>query len=244
VSTDPCASIRELLPAYALGALDADERRLVDSHLPACPDCQAALAEFRAVEQGLLHATPTREPPARIRAGLIARLAETRPPVPVRRRRWGSFAAGLALTVLLALNLLLAGQLRQAQAQQAALAEQLAAGQLALELLSHAGTRTHAAAGESASGSLIVNTTANTAVLSAKGLIELDAQHVYQLWLIPAEGQPVSIGLFQPRGQAGAFILPIQPEHVLADFAGFGITIEPAAGSPTPTGPLVLTADL
>jgi anti-sigma-K factor RskA len=147
--------------------------------------------------------------------------------------------AGMTLTLMLVSNLWLAGQLRAVQAQQMALAEQLAAGQLALGLLAQADTRTYAAASETASGRLIVSPSANTAVLLAKGLAALDAAHTYQLWLIPVQGQPVGIGLYHPSTGANVVVLPIQPSQDLADYAAFGITLEPAAGSPTPTGPLV-----
>ena len=42
----PGDSIGELLPAYALNALDADERKLVESALAASPRYRAALAEY------------------------------------------------------------------------------------------------------------------------------------------------------------------------------------------------------
>jgi hypothetical protein len=38
------AEIEELLGAYALDAVDADERRLVEAHLAECPKCRAELA--------------------------------------------------------------------------------------------------------------------------------------------------------------------------------------------------------
>jgi anti-sigma-K factor RskA len=43
-----CSDVRELLPAYALGALDSDEVPGVEAHLRECREHDAELAELRA----------------------------------------------------------------------------------------------------------------------------------------------------------------------------------------------------
>lgn len=47
--------IAELLGAYALDAVDADERDLVEAHLATCPRCAAEVAEHREVAAMLAH---------------------------------------------------------------------------------------------------------------------------------------------------------------------------------------------
>ena len=49
-----CDEVEELLPAYALGALSADERAAVDEHLATCAEHADDLAALRGV------ATPQR----------------------------------------------------------------------------------------------------------------------------------------------------------------------------------------
>ncbi|MDH3676632.1 MAG: anti-sigma factor [Anaerolineae bacterium] len=44
-----CDRIRELLAAYAVGALDPDEQSFVDEHVAGCADCSNLLIEYRDV---------------------------------------------------------------------------------------------------------------------------------------------------------------------------------------------------
>ena len=87
-----------------------------------------------------------------------------------------------------------------------------------------------------------------------KGLIQTEAVHVpalasdssYELWILPAEGPPLSLGLLPL--DLGSVETPISAQLVTA-LAGAGrlaISLEPAGGSPTglPTGPVVYVASL
>ena len=56
--TASCAEIQPLLAAYALEALEPEERLRVEAHLAGCAACRAALAEYQAVAEGLALAAP------------------------------------------------------------------------------------------------------------------------------------------------------------------------------------------
>ena len=106
----------ESVSAYALGALDADERRAFEAHLESCPKCAAELADLRRVTTGLAMSAEPIAPPDDLKARTIAR-ATNQPqvrldkPVPappvsiVRAPRqassipWLAAAAGIALAV-------------------------------------------------------------------------------------------------------------------------------------------------
>jgi len=63
----------------------------------------------------------------------------------------------------------------------------------------------------------------------------------YELWVLPATGgAPIPAGVFTPdiEGSA-AVIFPDIPANVQA--AGFGVTIEDAAGASAPTSPIILS---
>ncbi|HEX7957980.1 MAG TPA: cupin domain-containing protein [Pyrinomonadaceae bacterium] len=61
---------------YALGALEGEEAREFEEHVAAgCEPCAAELREFEAVAADLGQAAPEAEPPAGVRARLLAQVA-------------------------------------------------------------------------------------------------------------------------------------------------------------------------
>ena len=67
----------------------------------------------------------------------------------------------------------------------------------------------------------------------------------YELWMLPASGAPVSLGLC-PRGGTVAMDLEAGLGERLLTAAGLAVSLEPTGGSPTgqPTGPVVFQAVL
>jgi len=61
--------------AYALGALEAEEARLVGGHLSICSRCRAIVKAYHAVIYLLPYAAPPQTPPARLRWRLLASVA-------------------------------------------------------------------------------------------------------------------------------------------------------------------------
>ena len=78
-------------------------------------------------------------------------------------------------------------------------------------------------------------------VFTASNMAELPDGKAYELWVLPAGGgAPVPAGTFVPDRQGnGAVIFPTIPTNVQA--GGFGITVEDAKGSATPTPPILLS---
>jgi anti-sigma-K factor RskA len=241
-------TIRDLLPGYALGALDSDEMQTVASHLRTCTECQQALNDYELIESGLLEATPPIALPAHLRASLQNRLTAARSPQPAPQPGFSlsTILRGLvtlAILLLIALNLATYGQLRGVQDQLNTQAQQLQASQTAFVLVSQPGGRTVQVSGQGGAGSFITNASHNTGVLFAQGLSEIKSSQTYQIWLIDSNGKPVSAGLFQLQpGQTYAVIVVVSTQPI-SDFSGLGVTIEPQGGVPEPTGPLVLGAN-
>ena len=79
--------------------------------------------------------------------------------------------------------------------------------------------------------------------MEANNLKPVPAGKAYELWVIPASGAaPMPAGTFWPNAEGYAsVVLPKLPSGVPAK--GFGITIENASGSNTPTVPIVLSGE-
>jgi anti-sigma-K factor RskA len=73
-------------------------------------------------------------------------------------------------------------------------------------------------------------------VLKPVNVPALEATRALELWAVPAQGAPRSLGLVSAT--RGATLLRA---NLLADTAAFAVSLEPAGGSPTgaPTGPIV-----
>jgi anti-sigma-K factor RskA len=73
-------------------------------------------------------------------------------------------------------------------------------------------------------------------VLKPVNVPAVDAARTLELWAVPAQGAPRSLGLVS--ASTGA---TLQRANLLRGTAAFAVSLEPAGGSPTgaPTGPIV-----
>src|SRR5262249_37930017 len=90
-------SPHELAAAYALDALDADERRAYETHLAGCGRCQEEVASFRETTAALAYDVDLPPLPETLEHRILdAARAERRNVVPLPRR-WAIPAAALAV---------------------------------------------------------------------------------------------------------------------------------------------------
>jgi hypothetical protein len=227
--------IQELLGAYALDAVDADEAAEVEAHLPTCARCRAEVEEHREVA-GLLAHTGTDAPDGlwdRISdslssAGPPLRLAPVPPAeepdavvVPLRRRSraltWAGGAVAAALVAVLGVQVVEQGQriddMEQAAAQDPA--------ERAFELArADAGSRTVELTGDDGTVVTAVLTEDGDGWLDATSLESLDPSQTYQLW--GAAGDVlVSLGVLGPS-----------PRYVHFDGRGYEALAVTAEDSP------------
>lgn len=76
----------------------------------------------------------------------------------------------------------------------------------------------------------------------ASNLPPVESGKVYQLWYVPAEGAPLSAGVFAPDVHGNATLMTPPSAKAMAPKA-FAVTVEPAGGMPAPTGPEVLSGE-
>ena len=238
--------VTDQIPAYALDCLDEEEAFQVETHLTVCAVCRAELAAYKATADQLGCVAPQVEPPSRLKASILRRVAEPQagraaaprqkigaPEFWVRLYRWtmntGPIWVGGSVLLLIALtasNVVLYQQI-QSQKQSSE-----------FHLVALKGT-TNA---PNASGIMVISQEGLAGTVIVDGLPPLKMAQQYQLWLMK-DGKRVSGGLFYV-GQNGYGILAVQSPGSLLNFSSFGITIEPVGGSPGPTGEKVLGGNL
>jgi anti-sigma-K factor RskA len=76
-------------------------------------------------------------------------------------------------------------------------------------------------------------------IFMASNLPAAPPQKAYELWLIPAKGAPIPAGVFKPDAHGNANVInpPLPPD---TEAKAFAITVEPEAGSSTPTMPIMM----
>jgi len=241
---DEHTPFRENIPAYAIGALDAEDITALEAHLNKCASCQNELAEYRALSSSLLTATPSKQPPAALRKRLQAQLPSAQKPKrPQFVFSFNRLALGLTVTVLLMLNISSFAQLRQIQNQQTAMLSQLENSQAALAILSTTNVVMLPVIGETISGTLLLDQEHNRAVLVTQDLPALSESQTYQIWLVKPDGGRDSAGIFRPASGQSYTTQAISTAQPFSIYLGIGITIEPSGGSEAPTGERVLKVD-
>lgn len=257
---------REELALYAMQALDQQECVRIDAHLAQCAACRAELAEAQG-ELALLAMSVEAQPlPAGAKQRFMDRVAaaaETEKPssartgavveMPRPRRSawavWIPWAAVAALLVVaFALNARVHDLDRQVAQQENAAraqAEASAQAQRVLDLLNARNAQhvvlTAANVHPVPSARAVYLASQGSLVLEASNLAPVPQDKTYELWIIPTNGKaPVPAGLFRPDAAGSAsLVLPKLPKGVEAK--AFGVTVEKASGSDTPTLPIVLS---
>jgi anti-sigma-K factor RskA len=234
----------ENIPAYSLGALDADEAAGLEAHLRTCESCSAELASYGGITDALLLAAPALPPPASVRRGLQEKL-------PSRQKRTSrrpagnrlAWALGAAVVLLLALNVYAISQLRAIQRQQAQVSDQITTAQSALAMLAYPRTENISIEAGPVAGRLLLDKEQNAGVLVLWDVPALPADQTYQMWLIAPDGERTSAGVFRPESALTFATIWLAPGQDLSGFTGLGVTVEPVGGSPQPTGPRLFKAD-
>lgn len=232
--------LHHLAAAYALDALDADERVAFEAHYHDCDVCSQDVRDFRST-LAAVSAPSAATPPTELKARVLDQIAVTRqlsPRVVTRTltspsRRPSLLAAAAALLMFVATSAFLVGRSSQNDDAFASKLEQvLAEPDVQMVDLT--------AMANSATGHIRIawSATSGQAAIIGGGLAAPDDDMVYELWLIDDSGP--------------------QPVHLLDDASGgevrrilsmagvplkWGVTIEPDGGSATPTGTVLFLGD-
>jgi anti-sigma-K factor RskA len=232
--------VLDLLPAYVLGSLDADEARSVEEHLVSCLICRNESTTFETVAGQLSFAAPAASPSPELKERLMQRVERQRPrqPAPAQAAGrswlerllpvWGLASLGLIIA-LVAFNLSLWQRLNRLEFLTAP------GGMRAIPL--NATTQA-----PNATGFVLVGADGRNGAVVVDGLPPLDGDRQYQVWLI-RDGQRTSGTVFSTDEQSYAG-MRIRVDRSLLEYSAVEITIEPADGSQQPTGATVLAGPL
>jgi anti-sigma-K factor RskA len=260
------SDLSNLIPAYALDALDPEERAAFESWLRHHPEAQAILAEYRALADKLVLTVPARLAPDHLQADLRQRLAasgssiaephrlataEHRPiKLPAQTKRSGtravrSWVAAAAVIALALLGIVIAWQVTKSGPQKtdpAKLYAEIEAEQGATRFVIVPGQGQ-----ENVGGDAVVSSQGNQAVICVWQLPALESNQTFQLWLLDTGGTLRSGGLFQASKGGAPTYIAVPLDRPISAYQRFGVSIEPIGGSPLvnqPSGPSVFRVPL
>jgi len=244
--TDVHADIHALSGAYCLDAVTDLERAAFDRHLSGCETCALEVAELRETAARLADGAWSAPPPG-LRDNVLAQVRQTRQVGPgrpgrvertvaARWRRRTAFAVAAAVLAAGAgaAGLVLQDQRVRQERQVAAAARAEVARMTGVLTASDAALSSQPGPGGAGRVTLAYSAERNAAVSILTDLPPQGPDRTYQLWLIEgaaAESMGVlAVGDTEDRrlieGVRGA--------------SAFGVTVEPAGGSATPTGTPVI----
>ncbi len=262
--TDGRHIAQEDLALYAMHGSSSEESAAVRLHVKECAECRAEVEKVAgdlavvamSVEQ---HPLPegarqrfiekiAAAPAAQMRGGQ-ENVISIRSEKPARRAgAWFPWAAA-AVLALIAIMLgvqvnSLQGKLREDRHELADLMDGNIRAQKVLDVLNAPEAQhvllTASKAAPVPSARAIYLASRGGLIFQASNMGPLPEHKAYELWVIPANGKaPIPAGLFWPDAAGNAsLVMPELPVGVEAK--AFGVTIERAEGSATPTLPIIL----
>lgn len=229
--------VHALSGAYAIDALDDDERAQFEQHLALCDECRREVAGLQ--QAGVeLAATTAATPSAALRERVLADIARVRPLPPLasnvtslderrRRHRLPMLVAAAAAVVVAA-----GGVVTALQPWSDEPGVEVAAPDPAQAVLTADDAETHASDLEEVDGAatatVVRSRELGQAVIRTQNMPALPRSEVYQLWLRLD-------GRMEPAGLMSTTDSTLLLKGDATDAEAIGVTVEPAGGSPRPT---------
>jgi anti-sigma-K factor RskA len=235
------------VPAYALGALDAEAMRRLEEHLLSCETCAKELASLEDVVARLPYTLPQKPLPASLKAKVMRRISREAASSSKSSWRFGLLAAACAVLAA-GLGLQWTGERHERNALQSevrSLREALAQKDKELAWLKDPRVQMALLKGleaaPNAKAKLLFHPEKEHALLYIDGLPPLPIEKSYELWVF-VKDEPLPSGVFDAR--AGASVVQLgklagAPEKRVK----FAVSIEPRGGVPKPTGSIVLLGE-
>ncbi|MCH9815632.1 MAG: anti-sigma factor [Actinomycetia bacterium] len=220
--------------AYALDALDDLERVRFEKHLRGCESCAAEVAELSDVAAELGSAQRVKAPDS-LRTAVLAEVTRTPQQVPVVPRestdsrpvtRYVGYAVAAVALVVAGIGIGQVVAVNDTQPELVAESSELVA------LATAPDTQVVRSSNDNGRFAYLVSQESNRAVMVGEGVQTPGNERTYQMWLLDAQGDAISMGVFEPNS-TGEVVLPMEGD--LAGAQGFAVTVEPSGGSQVAT---------
>ena len=250
-------ALRDQVALYAIGALSGAERAALEAHLTGCAACTAELSASLPVGAALALIVPQFDPPASLRAAILADARRTASPTRAAAAApWTAWLAAAAMFVATAgLGIYVFDLRQQVQRLEAQLRDALVRvdegerrvavalreAEAPLAVLTAPDVRTIALAGQPPAPSASARaywSRSRGLVMTGANLPPLPAGRIYQLWFLKGQ-TPISAGLLAPD-TSGRLRTVLSTPADIADPDVLAVTQEPAGGVPAPTGAIYL----
>jgi hypothetical protein len=224
-----CEDLQPDYTAWALGIAGEPERSEIAAHLARqCPNCVPGVSSALTTVAAMSGAVKVSQPPDRLRKRIMASI-ERQP----SRLRLGTFLPW-AITAMVSVALLAIGITGRRTSGDTPRLQQ------ALSILNDPSTR-DISFGETekpSRGRVFVSPSKGVVFIGAS-LPSIGTDKTFELWILPAKGNPVPAGLFRSQSDATAvYVHPGPVENV----SGIAVTVEPTGGSAQPTTtPFIVT---
>lgn len=207
---------RALAADYAIGLMPAAARRRFEQLLLEDAALRAELAHWQESLASLTESLPEQPVPEHVWQGITARIEPQRLHVPEKRSFWNWMRVTAALCSLVVVVFLSMLYNRDDARYSATLLS--ADAQPALKVEAHA----------------------NFLNVEPLTLAAVDPGRSLELWAIPANGKPISLGVI-PAGGKGKVELSDAQKALIGKPIALAVSLEPKGGSPTgqPTGPVL-----
>ena len=233
------SEILDLIAAYALEALEPDEKLQVEALLKTDAEARQLLAEYHAITTNLVLATPARRAPSHLQDDLRQRLAANRPAQTVpsvarlpARRRMPIWMPLLATAAVIAIVFGVIAYLNRNPAET-----------LYNQIKAMPGYKTMLIPGTDGTtpiGEMVASPDGTQAVIRMTRVPALQADHIFQLWLIDDSGAH-NAGLFPFTQSDSTYYVVVPLAKSVLDYKAIGVSVEPSGGSPAPsTTPIVV----
>jgi anti-sigma-K factor RskA len=207
---------RALAGEYALGSLTPGARRRFEKLMLDDRALRQEVAQWEEALVTLTHPLAPQQPPQRVWTAIQARIRSNGGAAAKRTRSFWQWLAGAAVAMSVVIALVVNLQNAPAALYQARLNNDANVAALA------------------------VDATADTLEIRQLALADVAPDRSLELWIVPAKGNAISLGVIPPSGKVTVKLSAAQKREIGARTL-LAVTLEPHGGSPTgvATGPIL-----